>query len=159
MLGMWGQIVRREDSPGLLTACIICWWLNAMSPQIHTLNSNSQSPKSLQMVTAAMKLEDIHFLEGKTWRIVLLLLLFSHSVMSDSLWPHGLQHIRLSCPSLAPRICSNSCPWVDDKPRQNIYKQRLHFADKGPYSQSYGFSSSRIRLWELDHEEVWVLKN
>ena len=119
-LGMWGLIVRREDSPGLLTACIICWWLNAMSPQIHTLNSNSQSPKSLQMVTAAMKLEDIHFLEGKTWRIVLLLLLFSHSVMSDSLWPHGLQHIRLSCPSLAPRICSNSCPWVDDKPRQHI---------------------------------------
>jgi len=30
--------------------------------------------------------------------------------MSDSLWPHGLQHTRLPCPSLSPRICSNSCP-------------------------------------------------
>ena len=30
--------------------------------------------------------------------------------MSDSLWPHGLQHTRLSCPSLSPRACSNSCP-------------------------------------------------
>ena len=38
------------------------------------------------------------------------LLLFSCSVMSDSLWPHGLQHARLPCPSLSPRVCSNSCP-------------------------------------------------
>ena len=37
-------------------------------------------------------------------------LLFSHSVMSDFLWPHGLQHARLPCPSPSPRICSNSCP-------------------------------------------------
>ena len=33
---------------------------------------------------------------------------FSHSVVSDSLWPHGLQHTRPPCPS--PRVCSNSCP-------------------------------------------------
>ena len=36
------------------------------------------------------------------------LLLFSCSVMSDSLRPHGLQHTRLPCPSLSPRVCSNS---------------------------------------------------
>ena len=30
--------------------------------------------------------------------------------MSDSLWPHGLQHTRLPCPSPTPRACSNSCP-------------------------------------------------
>ena len=35
---------------------------------------------------------------------------FSCSVMSDSLWPHGLQHTRLPCPSPTPRACSNSCP-------------------------------------------------
>ena len=40
----------------------------------------------------------------------LLLLLFSHSVMSDSLQSHGLQHARLSCPSPSPGACSNSCP-------------------------------------------------
>ena len=39
-----------------------------------------------------------------------LLLLFIHSVVSDSLWPHGLQHARLPCPSPSPRACSNSCP-------------------------------------------------
>ena len=35
---------------------------------------------------------------------------FSHSVMSDSLQPHGLQHSRLPCPSPTPGACSNSCP-------------------------------------------------
>ena len=34
----------------------------------------------------------------------------SHSVVSDSLQPHGLQHTRLPCPSPTPRACSNSCP-------------------------------------------------
>ena len=34
----------------------------------------------------------------------------SHSVMSDSLRPHGLQHARLPCPSPTHRACSNSCP-------------------------------------------------
>ena len=34
---------------------------------------------------------------------------FSHSVVSDSLLPHGLQHTRLPCPSLSTRVCSNSC--------------------------------------------------
>ena len=37
-------------------------------------------------------------------------LLFSYSVMSSSLRPHGLQHARLPCPSLSPRVCSKSCP-------------------------------------------------
>ena len=49
----------------------------------------------------------------RTWKYAWyhwLLLLFSLSVMSDSLWPHGLQHARLPCPSLSPRACSNSCP-------------------------------------------------
>ena len=38
------------------------------------------------------------------------LLLFSCSVVSDSLWPHGLQHARLPCPSTSPGVPSNSCP-------------------------------------------------
>ena len=36
---------------------------------------------------------------------------FSHSIMSESLRPHGLQHARLPCPSPTPGACSNSCPW------------------------------------------------
>ena len=39
-----------------------------------------------------------------------MLLLLSRSVVSYSLWPHGLQHASLPCPSLTPRVCSNSCP-------------------------------------------------
>ena len=35
---------------------------------------------------------------------------FSRSVVSDALWPHGLQHTRLPCPSQTPRVYSNSCP-------------------------------------------------
>ena len=38
-------------------------------------------------------------------------------------------------------------------------KQRHHFANKGLYSQSYGFSSSQVQIWELDHKEGWVTKN
>ena len=44
------------------------------------------------------------------------------------------------------------------KPRQCIKKQGYYFFDKGPYSQSYGFSSSHIWMWELDHKEGWVLR-
>ena len=44
-----------------------------------------------------------------------------------------------------------------DQPRQNIKKQRCQFADKGPYCQSYGFSSSLVWMWELDYKS-WVLK-
>ena len=46
-----------------------------------------------------------------------------------------------------------------DQPRQHIKKQRHYFANKGPSSQSYGFSSSHVWMWELDHKESWVPKN
>ena len=46
----------------------------------------------------------------KTRRLILLLFLFSHTVMSDCLPPHGLQHTRLPCPSLSPWVCSNAYP-------------------------------------------------
>ena len=45
-----------------------------------------------------------------------------------------------------------------DKPRQCIKKQRHHFANKGPHSQSYAFSSSHVQVWELDYKEGWVPK-
>ena len=46
-----------------------------------------------------------------------------------------------------------------DQPRQHVKKQRHYFADKGPSSQSYGFSSSHVWMLELDHKEGWVPKN
>ena len=41
----------------------------------------------------------------------------------------------------------------------SIKKQRHYFANKGPSSQSYGFSSSHVWMWELDHKESWAQKN
>ena len=63
--------------------------------------------KSLQMVTAAMKLKDTY-----SWK--------------DS----------------------------DDQSRQHIKKQRQYFANKGPSSQGYGFSSSHVWMWELDYKKA-----
>ena len=68
--------------------------------------------KSLQMVTAAMKLKDACSLE-KSY----------------------------------------------DQHRQHIKKHRHYFADKGPSSQSYSFSSSHVWMWELDYKQSWVPKN
>ena len=70
------------------------------------------APKSLQMVTAAMKLKDAYSLEEKLYQ-----------------------------------------------PRQHIKKQRHYFANKGPSSQSCGFSSSRVWMRDLDYKESWGLKN
>ena len=46
-----------------------------------------------------------------------------------------------------------------DKFRQCMKKQRYYFPDKGPHSQSYGFSRSHAWMWELDHKEGWAPKN
>ena len=50
-------------------------------------------------------------------------------------------------------------PWKKsyDQTRQHFKKQRHYFANKGPSSQSYGFS--RVWIWELDHKESWAVKN
>ena len=45
-----------------------------------------------------------------------------------------------------------------DKPRQHIKKQRSQFTNRGLYSQSYGFSSSHVGTWKLDHKEGWAPK-
>ena len=46
-----------------------------------------------------------------------------------------------------------------DQPRQHIKKQRHYFANNGPSSQSYGFSSNHVWMWELYYKESWTLKN
>ena len=52
-------------------------------------------------------------------------------------------------------------PWKKsyDQPRQHIKKQKYYFTNKGLSSQSYGFSSSHVWMWELDYKESWVQKN
>ena len=80
------------------------------------------------------------------------LLLFSHSVASDSLWPHGLQHTRLPCPSPSPGACSNSCSlslWCHPTISSSIvpFSSWLQsFPASGSFPMSQLFASG-IELW------------
>ena len=78
---------------------------------------------------------------------------------SDRLYFLGLQnHCRWW---LQPWNLKTLAPWKKsyDQPRQHIKKQRHYFANKRPCSQSYGFSSSHVWMWESDYKESWVPKN
>ena len=52
-------------------------------------------------------------------------------------------------------------PWKKSygQPRHILKMKRHYFANKGPSSQSYDFSSSHVWMWELDYKESWVPKN
>ena len=56
-------------------------------------------------------------------------------------------------------VFRNRYPNSKQLPRQHIKKQRLDFANKGPSSQRYGFSSGHVWMWELDYKESWAPKN
>ena len=69
--------------------------------------------------------------------------------------PESLWMVTAAWNSKMLALWKKSC----DKPRYCMKKQKHHFADKGPYSESYGFSSSCVWMWELDHKEGWATKN
>ena len=71
---------------------------------------------------------------------------FSHSVVSDSLRPHGLQHARLPCPSPTPGACSNSCPsswWCHPTILSSVapFSCPQYFPASGSFSMSQLFKS------------------
>ena len=85
-------------------------------------------------------------IDGRKWKQWLILF----SWTPKSLWTvTAAMKLKDTC-SLEGKLC---------KPRQHIKKQRHHFANKGPYSHSYGFSSSHVWMWGLDHIEGWMPKN
>ena len=61
----------------------------------------------------------------------------------------------------AAMILKTFVPWKKsyNQPRQHIKKQRHYFANKVLSSQSYGFSSNHVWMWELDYKENWAPKN
>ena len=71
-------------------------------------------PKGIYIFTAVSFKIPRHFSQNRkkksTTCIIMLFLLFSCQVMSDSLWLQGLQYTRLPCPLPSPRICPSSCP-------------------------------------------------
>ena len=60
------------------------------------------------------------------------MLLFSHSGVSDSLQPHGLQHAGLPCPSPTPAVCSNSCPLRHAQRNNDAERRRETMAIRKP---------------------------
>ena len=80
-------------------------------------------------------------------RSILSISQFSHSGVSDSLQPHGLQHARLPCPSPNPRACSNSCPssrWYHPTILSSVIPFSSHlqsFPASGSFPMSQFFAS------------------
>ena len=62
---------------------------------------------------------------------------------------------------IAAMKLKDTSPWKEsyNQPKQHIKKQRHYFANKGPSSQGYGFSSVHVWMWELKYTESWAQKN
>ena len=113
------------------------------------------------MVTAALKLKDTCSLKGEgngnthssilAWRI-------PGTEEPGGLPSVGLHRVGHDWCDLA---AAAAAPWKKcyDQPRQRIKKQRHYFANKGPYSQSHGFSSCHVWMWEFEQKGGWALKN
>ena len=81
---------------------------------------------------------------GKKWKTVTNFIFLGSKITADSDRSHGITR----CLLLGRQDMTNLA----------YYKSKDHFTTKGPYSQSYGFSSSYVPVWELDHKESGVLK-
>ena len=109
-----------EDHYGFLYQNILQFIHSQSLPQPPTHSGHHLGSRRLHenlLLVLAQSLLCIHPFQFKHpgWPLLLKFscvhsLLFSHSVVSDSFWPHGLQHARLPFSSLSPRVCSNSCP-------------------------------------------------
>ena len=87
---------------------------------------------------------------------------FSHSVVSDSLRPHGLQHTRLPCPSPTPGACSNSCPlswWChptissSSPPAFNLSQHQGLFQWVSSLHQV-----AKVLELQLQHQSFWIVR-
>ena len=78
---------------------------------------------------------------------LLLIVQFSHSVVSNCLWPHGLQHARIPHPSVTPRACSNSClsSWWCHPTISSAVVPFSSYLQSFPASGSFPESALRIR--------------
>ena len=78
---------------------------------------------------------------------------FSRSVVSDSLWPHGLQHDRLPCPSPTPGAYSNSCP-LNQWCHLTISSSVIPFSYPQSFPASGSFQVSQF--FTSDGQSIWV---
>ena len=163
------------------TLTLFKFWFNRCLRSILTFLRQNVSP----FVSLFVHLEN-QFLKHPAWRLtgmhygnnltaarllVLSSVQLSLSVMSDSLWPHGLQHSRLPCPSPTPRAYSNSCPsswWchptisssavpfsfcLQSFPASGSFLMSQFFASGG---QSIGASASVLPMNIQDRFPLWL---
>ena len=90
---------------------------------------------------------------------------FSHSVMSDSLQPHGLQHARPPCPSSIPGACSNSRPssqWCHPTISSSVVPFSSHpqlFPASGSFQVSSLHQVAKVLEFQLQHQPFqWILR-
>ena len=85
-------------------------------------------------------------IDGETMETVTDFIFLGSKITADGDWSHEIRTL---------------APWKKsyDQPRQHVKKQRDYFTDQVLSSQSYGFSSSRVSMWELDHKEGWLQRN
>ena len=88
---------------------------------------------------------------------------FSHSVMSDSLWPHGLQHARPPCPPPTPAVYSNSCPlsrWYNPTISSSVILFSFYlqsFPASGSFQMSQFFTSGGQSIGVLASASVLLM--
>ena len=85
-------------------------------------------------------------IDGETMQTVTDFIFLSSKIIADGDCSHEIKRHLL----LGRKVMTNL---------DSILKHRDYFANKGPSSQSYGFLSSHVWMWELDHKESWALKN
>ena len=106
-----------------------------------------------------------------TWEILNMIasvsVQISHSVVSDSLRPHGLQHAMPPCPSPTPRVCSNSCPlsqWCHPTISSSIvpfscYLQSFPASGSFLMSQLFESGGQKVLEFQLQHQSFqWTLR-
>ena len=79
----------------------------------------------------------------------------------ETMWDFMISGSKITADGDCSHEIKTLAPWKKsyDQSRQHIKKQRHYFANKGPSSQGYGFSSGHVWMWELDYEESRALKN
>ena len=92
--------------------------------------------------------------DGETVETVVDFILGGSKITADGDYSHEIKRCLLLGRKVMTKLRHNL-----RKDMTNLQKQRHYFANKDPSSQSYGFSSSHVWVWELDYTETWVQKN
>ena len=141
ILEAWGWCIEMTQRDGMgrkvgagfrmgntCTPVVDACWCMAKPIQYCKVNNNNKLRKKANVLSLYGKLK------GKKWMQWQIFFYWA---------PKSLQTVT------AAMKLKTLAPWKEsyDKPRQHIKKQRHYFADKGPYSQSYGFSSGHAQMW------------